>query len=292
VRRADGPSAIWSPLRRTTCGFSRGCSQHPTHQRRVSPDAQVANAVTPHRQHPIGAWLAPADNITGGPSTRSSHQRSRTTPPSAQAADAGQGIRSRCSWSFSHAEPTRSSASMRRSDQPCPTRRTPAGSPPHRRTPRLARRACRLAAQQAVCRWIARRDRTLARRRGSPCWSVPLRHVWAAVTWRGGGARPAWSSRRRTTVMVVVPSSLARCAGLARCRQRGRRWPPRSVYPCARAWRWRRRCWGSRTAKPPLRVSVQGVCAGGGYMRLECRGIRLWVNPLTSTNTHRGIGRC
>ncbi len=86
----------------------------------VSPDAQVANAVTRRHQHPVGAWLGPADNITGGPMPGHRPGGSRTTPPSAQAADVGQGMRSRCIWSFSQAEPTRSSVSMRRSDQLLP----------------------------------------------------------------------------------------------------------------------------------------------------------------------------
>src|SRR6266508_898037 len=38
------------------------------------------------------------------------------------------------------------------------------------------------------------------------------------------------------------------------------------MYPCARASRWRRRCWLSRTVKPPLRVSVRGKGAGGGVI--------------------------
>src|SRR6266511_1264874 len=50
-----------------------------------------------------------------------SHQCKLHKPPSAQAVD-GQGVQSRCIWSFSQAEPTRSSSSMRRSDQPCSTR--------------------------------------------------------------------------------------------------------------------------------------------------------------------------
>jgi hypothetical protein len=91
----------------------------------VSSDAQVSNAVTPHHQQPVGAWLAPADNITDGPMPDHRTSGSRMTPPNAQAAHVGQGTRSRCSWSFSHAGPTHSSASMRRSDQPCPTLRTP-----------------------------------------------------------------------------------------------------------------------------------------------------------------------
>src|SRR6266542_1492772 len=58
-------------------------------------------------------------------------------------------MRSRAIWPFSHAEPTPSSA----------------------------RRACRLAAQQARCRWIARWGRTLACWRGSRCWSSRSRTV-------------------------------------------------------------------------------------------------------------------
>jgi hypothetical protein len=97
----------------------------PTHQRPfVGSDVQVSNAVTAHHQHPVGAWLAPADNITSGPMTVHPTSASRTTPPSAQAADVGQGMPSSFIWSFSHAEPTFSSVSIRRSDQPCPTRRT------------------------------------------------------------------------------------------------------------------------------------------------------------------------
>lgn len=66
----------------------------------------------------------------------------------------------------------------------------------------------------------------------------------------------------------------ASCAGLACCWQRACRWLARSLYPCARAWSWRRRCWGSRTVKPPLRVSLRGEGAGGGVMRLVCRAAR------------------
>jgi DDE domain len=92
----------------------------------VSSDAQVADAVTPHHPHPVGAWLAPADNITGGPMpviASAEAARRCAQPPSRRRRS--QGMRRRCSWPFSQAEPTRSSASMRRSDQPCPTRRTP-----------------------------------------------------------------------------------------------------------------------------------------------------------------------
>ena len=89
----------------------------------IRSDAQVSKAVAPHHQHPIGAWLAPADNITSGPMTGHPTSESRTTAPSAQAANAGQGMPSSFIWSFSHAERTCSSVSMRRTDQPCSTRR-------------------------------------------------------------------------------------------------------------------------------------------------------------------------
>ncbi len=59
----------------------------------VSPDAQVANALTPHHRHPVGAWLAPADNITGGPMPGHHTSGSRTTPPSAPSRRRGQGMR-------------------------------------------------------------------------------------------------------------------------------------------------------------------------------------------------------
>ena len=67
----------------------------------IRSDAQVSKAVAPHHQHPIGAWLAPADNITSGPMTGHPTSESRTTAPSAQAANAGQGMPSSFIWSFS-----------------------------------------------------------------------------------------------------------------------------------------------------------------------------------------------
>ena len=112
------------PLRRTTCGFSCGPASTRPISAMVRSHAQVSNAVTPHHQQPVGAWLAPADNITGDMMPGHRTSGSRTTPPAPKATDVGQGRRSRVIWSFSHVGATCSSASMRRSDQPCPTRRT------------------------------------------------------------------------------------------------------------------------------------------------------------------------
>ncbi len=58
----------------------------------------------------------------------------------------------------------------------------------HRRvTARSARYACSDGKPSAAARAVR-------------CWSVLLRRLWAAVTWRGDGVMPAVSSRCRTTV--------------------------------------------------------------------------------------------
>jgi hypothetical protein len=179
-------------------------------------------------------------------------------------------MRSRCIWSFSHAGATCSSVSRRRSDQPCPTRRT-SSRPPHWRTrgrpggpavwPRSTRPAARSpggagrsptgggagagragptpcqGGRQARwrCWWLAiagsppgrqgmpaamrsPAPRLERRRAGRCCCDACGRRSPGGVR----GARPAWPSRRRTTV-VVVASSLASWAGLACCWQRARR---------------------------------------------------------------------
>src|SRR6266508_455255 len=54
-------------------------------------------------------------------------------------------------------------------------------------------------------RYACREAKPSSAARAARCWSVVARRVWAAVTRRGEGLMPAWSSRWRTTV-VVVPS--------------------------------------------------------------------------------------
>ncbi len=104
--RADGPSGIWSTP--APHHLQRLASLQPAPRpisAVVSSDAQVADAVTPHHPHPVGAWPAPADNITGGPMPGHRTGGSRTTPPSGQAADVGQGMRSRCSGASAMRDP-------------------------------------------------------------------------------------------------------------------------------------------------------------------------------------------
>jgi hypothetical protein len=192
---------------------------------------------------------------------------SRMTPPSAQAADVGQGMRSRCIWLFSQAEPTRSSVSMPKRpalpDPPHPQILLHTGEPqagqaglafgrPTLGLPldRLVGPAGRPAAWQLVLvepvpdrgwmhaklagdaggwhRRVIARSARYARREAKPSSAALVVSRWSVAPRVGGGhpvgdgVMPAVSSRRRTTV-VVVPSSLASCAGLTRC------W--------ARAWR-------------------------------------------------------
>ncbi len=130
-------------------------------------------------------------------------------------ANEGQGMPSRCILSFSHAGPTCSSASMRRSDQPCSTRRTRKYSSTLA-NPSSARRACRLPAQHAVCRAIARWGRMVARWRGCRCWSSRSRTVagWtpSSLAMLVVGHRRVIARSARYVCSDGKPSSRARAA--------------------------------------------------------------------------------
>src|SRR6266496_3057613 len=87
-------------------------------------------ALSERCRNPVGGHVVPADNIIsdcvmGHHTAQGAYRDTRpSVPGKASRGRAGQGMPSRCIWPFSHVGATCSSASIRRSDQPCPDRKS------------------------------------------------------------------------------------------------------------------------------------------------------------------------